>query len=138
MGSGILAYIDSEDQLAAVLGHEIEHIALNHCRDRLLNLLSQQHLSVKQAAKLKVGEFFPGYGHESELAADREGVKLAMFAGYSSTPTIRLLQTFLILEQQMPNTPSDGEMMLRVRIAQIQALTYPGQSQPAEKAFALP
>src|SRR5579875_2862529 len=29
VGAGILAYIDTEDQLAAVLGHEVEHIDLN-------------------------------------------------------------------------------------------------------------
>ena len=36
VGAGILAYMDSEDQLAMVLGHEVEHVDLNQCRDRLV------------------------------------------------------------------------------------------------------
>ena len=47
VGAGILAYMDTEDQLAMVLGHEIEHIALNWCRDRLIKVMTEQHLSSK-------------------------------------------------------------------------------------------
>jgi predicted Zn-dependent protease len=78
VGGGILAYLDSEDQLAAVLGREIEHVALNHCRDRLIQVLSDQHLSADDADKLDIELFMPGYGYDNEFAADREGVKLAM------------------------------------------------------------
>src|SRR5450755_2428164 len=45
VGGGILAYMDTEDQLAAVLGHEVEHVALNQCRDRLIKTLAEKHLS---------------------------------------------------------------------------------------------
>jgi len=54
VGAGILAYMDSEDQLAMVLGHEVEHIDLNQCRDRLIKVLGDQHLSVNDGDKLKV------------------------------------------------------------------------------------
>jgi predicted Zn-dependent protease len=83
VGAGILAYMDSEDQLAMVLGHEIEHIDLNQCRERLAKTLQEQHLTPATATKMKVDPFLPGYGKEGELAADREGVLLAMRAGYS-------------------------------------------------------
>lgn len=123
VGAGILAYIDTEDQLAAVLGHEVEHIALNQCRDRLIKVLADQHLSVKDADKLKVDPFLPGYGHDNEFAADREGLKLAAEAGYSPEAVIRLLQTYVILGEQMPNTASEAKANLEARIKQIQALS---------------
>ena len=34
MGAGLMALMDSEDELAAVLGHEIEHIDHYHCAER--------------------------------------------------------------------------------------------------------
>jgi Zn-dependent protease with chaperone function len=123
VGAGILAYIDTEDQLAAVLGHEVAHIALNQCRDRLLKVLSDQHFSAKDADKLKVDPFLPGYGHDNEFAADREGVKLAADAGYAPDAAIRLLQTYVILGEQMPNTPKEAKANLEARIAQIQSLS---------------
>jgi predicted Zn-dependent protease len=119
VGAGILAYMDSEDQLAMVLGHEIEHIDLNQCRERLAKTLAEQHLSPATTTKLKVDPFLPGYGRDGELAADREGVKLAMQAGYSGESAIRLLQTYVILGDRMPNSPKEAKESLERRIAQL-------------------
>jgi predicted Zn-dependent protease len=119
VGGGILAYMDSEDQLAMVLGHEVEHIDLNQCRDRLAKVLATEHLSVQDAEKLKVDPFLDGYGHDNEFAADREGATLAMEAGYSADAAIRLLQTFVILGEQMPNAPKEAKANLEARITQI-------------------
>jgi predicted Zn-dependent protease len=130
--------MDSEDQLAAVLGHEVEHIALNQCRDRVIKVLAEKHLSTDKLEELKVHDFLPGYGHDSELAADREGVKLAMEAGYSPKGTIRLLRTFLILGQQMPNTTIEGQKSLEERIAQIEPLNDQRGAQVSEKPLSLP
>jgi beta-barrel assembly-enhancing protease len=140
VGAGILAYIDTEDQLAMVLGHEIEHIALNHCRERLIKVMTQQHLTAKEFGKLKVDPFLDGYGHDREFAADREGVNLAIEAGYSADAAIRLLRTFTILGDQMPNVPKEAKNNLEARILQIESireaskLPKPG----AEKPLALP
>jgi hypothetical protein len=80
-----------------------------------------QHLSPKNLKDLKVGDFLPGYGHDNELAADREGVKLATEVGYSASGAIRLLQTFMILADQMPNA-IEAKSSLEERIKQIQSL----------------
>jgi predicted Zn-dependent protease len=130
--------MDSEDQLAAVLGHEVEHIALNQCRDRVIKVLAEKHLSTDKLEELKVDDFLPGYGHDNELAADREGVKLAMEAGYSPKGAIRLLRTFVILGQQMPNTPTEGQKGLEERIAQIEPLSDQREAQVSEKPMSLP
>jgi beta-barrel assembly-enhancing protease len=140
VGAGILAYIDTEDQLAMVLGHEVEHIALNQCRDRLIKVLSDQHLSPQDAGKLKVDPFLPGYGHDNEFAADREGVKLAMQAGYSADAAVRLLQTYVILGEQMTHSENEAKANLEARIAQIKLISQQSKSPKptAEKPLALP
>ena len=122
VGAGILAYMGTEDQLAAVLGHEIEHVALNHCRDRLLEAMSKQHLPASDVSKIKLEVFFESYGHDKELAADREGAKLAMKAGYSRQGMIRLLETFVLLGQQEPNGGIEARTSLEERIAQIKSI----------------
>jgi beta-barrel assembly-enhancing protease len=140
VGAGILAYSDSEDQLAVVLGHEIEHVDLSQCRERLIKVLAEQHLTAKDGEKLKVDPFLDGYGHDNEFAADREGVLLAMRAGYSADAGIRLLQTFIILGEQMPNTSSEAKENLQARIAQIRGMRDASDlPKPAkEKPLALP
>jgi hypothetical protein len=84
VGGGILALLENEDQLAAMLGHEIEHVALNQCQDRLLMLLGERHLSLGDGEKLSVREFFGGYGHDGEIAAGRRRWLLAHVGRSSS------------------------------------------------------
>ena len=140
VGAGILAYMDSEDQLAMVLGHEVEHIDLNQCLERLRKVLAEQHLTPATAEKLKVDPFLPGYGREGELAADREGVKLAMEAGYSGEASIRLLQTYIILGNNMPNSPKEAQESLERRIAEIRSVIAESKlpKPEKEKPLALP
>jgi len=139
VGAGILAMMDTEDQLAAVLGHEMEHVDLNQCRDRLIEELQKQHLTIATADGLKVDPFLPGYGHDREFAADWSGVKLAADAGYSPDAAIRLLNMYVILGQQMTHTQSEAEKNLKDRIAQIQRLVVEEKlATPKERALALP
>ena len=138
VGGGILAYTDTEDQLAAVLGHEIEHIALGQCRDRLEELVSKQHLSSKTLDQLKINDFASSYGHDRERQADLEGAKLERMAGYSVNGFIRLLQTFLLLSQQMTSTASEGQKNLQERIDQLRPLLAAGKPEPSEKPLQLP
>ncbi len=46
IGKGLLDLIDSEDELAAVLGHEIEHIDRRHTVERLQRELALRHLGL--------------------------------------------------------------------------------------------
>ena len=139
VGGGVLAMMDTEDQLAIVLGHEMEHVAQNQCRDRLISELSTNGLTAKTADRLKVEPFLPGYGHDGEFKADWEGVKLAAEAGYSPQSAIRLLTMYVILGQQMVHTASEAEKNLKARIAQIQRLIDTEKlATPKEKDLALP
>jgi len=136
VGGGILAYMDTEDQLAAVLGHEVEHIDLGHCHDRLVKILEDKHLTAAQFDQLKVDDFLPGYGHDNERAADFEGTKLAIAAGYSPEGAVRLLRTFLVLSQQMPNSIEE-EKSIEQRIELIQPLVH-SANQVKERPLKLP
>jgi predicted Zn-dependent protease len=139
VGAGVLAMMDTEDQLAIVLGHEMEHVAQNQCRDRLLQELSKTKLTADSGDQLKVEPFLPGYGHDREFLADREGVKLAAAAGYSPQAAIRLLTMYVIMGQQMTHTASEAEQNLKDRIAQIQRLIEIEKlALPKERDLALP
>jgi beta-barrel assembly-enhancing protease len=139
IGAGVVAMMDTEDQLAIVLGHEMEHADLNQCRDRLIEELSKQQLTLATADQMKFEPFLPGYGHDREFAADRFGVKLASEAGYSPEGAVRLLNMYVLLGQQMIHTPSEAEKNLKDRIAQVQQLTAEEKlPTPKERDLALP
>jgi predicted Zn-dependent protease len=105
VGGGILAMMQHEDELAVVLGHEIEHIDLNQCAQRVIDAMQKDHLTPQQFDKLSIDDFGKPYGKEGELAADREGVKLAVAAGYSPQASVDLLEVFEYLSRDAKRTP---------------------------------
>jgi predicted Zn-dependent protease len=139
VGGGVLAMMDTEDELATVLGHEMEHVELYQCRDRLAQELAAQHLTVETASQLNLEPFFASYGHDGELAADREGVKLAAEAGYSPEGAVRLLKLFLLVAEQSSSTPNGAKNSLHERITQLQSLIDTEKlAAPKERRLALP
>lgn len=115
---GLLAYLDTEAEMAAVLGHEIGHVTARH---------SVQRLSVSRAAELgyTLGAIFvpelrsqtaqglynllgaaliSGYGREQELQADRLGAEYLQRSGYrpeAMTDVIGVLKDQEEFERQL-------------------------------------
>lgn len=102
---GLLAYLNSEAELAAVLGHEIGHVTARH---------SVRQISAARAAQLgyQIGALFvpemrtqgasqlfnilgsaliSGYGREHELEADQLGVEYMEKSGYPSSAMLSVL-----------------------------------------------
>ena len=119
VGGGVLALMAHEDELAVVLGHEIEHIDLGQCAQRVIDEMQKNHLTPTQFDQLSIEVFGGPYGKDGELAADREGVKLAVAAGYSSHAAVELLQMFQFLSRDAkPAPPRTDAPSLEERIQQ--------------------
>lgn len=100
VGEGLLALMDSEDELAAVIGHEIEHIDHYHCAERVQQEQALRKIPLGELIALPVEIFEAGYSKDQELEADREGTRLAVQAGYSANGALRMFETFQRLYQE--------------------------------------
>jgi len=100
VGEGLLALMDSEDELAAVIGHEIEHIDHYHCAERVQQEQALRKIPLGELVALPVEIFEAGYSKDQELEADREGTRLSVQAGYSPNGAIRMFETFQRLYQE--------------------------------------
>lgn len=111
---GLLTELDSEAELAAVLGHEIVHAAARHTAQTLERgmLLQLGVVAVGAAASdsdyagLAVGAGLIGaqvinskYGREAELEADRYGMEYMVEAGYDPDAAVSLQETFVRLSE---------------------------------------
>ena len=105
IGEGLLNLMHSEDALSAVLGHEIEHVDLRHCAERVQ--AEQQMKNFGDLFSLPVQVFLAGYSKEQELEADRDGITLAVDAGYSPLGLRDLLIEFQKLEPSTMPGPSN-------------------------------
>jgi predicted Zn-dependent protease len=100
VGGGLVALMDSEDELAAVIGHEIEHIDHYHCSDRVQQEQALRRILLGGLVALPIEVFEAGYSKDQELEADREGTRLAVQAGYSANGAIRMFETFERLRKE--------------------------------------
>ncbi len=103
---GMLAHLNSEAQLAAVLGHEIGHVTARHSLKRqsqqklwgalaALGSIATRSNLTGEAAGIVGDVMVTGYGRDQELEADQLGAKFMAKTGYSTsavTDTVDLLK----------------------------------------------
>lgn len=98
---GLLAYLNSEAELAAVLGHEIGHVTARHAvrqhRNQLLAQILATAVAIEaggQAADLSQllgAAIIHGYGRGLELEADRFGAEYLAESGYDHEAMLKVI-----------------------------------------------
>ena len=99
---GLITYMTSEAQLAAVLAHEVAHVTANHAarqgRARTTNNIVAGVLGVltgsgdvAEASSLWGQTVVSGYGREMELEADQIGARYLRDAGYPPQAMIEVI-----------------------------------------------
>lgn len=113
--SGLLDFVQSEAELASVLGHEISHVDLRHCVEKYQYSFRLSKNGMPELGTLiEFGHSLAtlGFSPAQELDADAQGERLAVQAGYDPGAGIRLFarmqQYFREPAYTTANTP-DGE-----------------------------
>lgn len=148
MYRGLMDILD-EDEIAAVLGHEIAHVVARHGIKRLQAVYGYQLLSiagliamrdrVDPAAAQELSDavftlILLGYSRRDELEADRLGTRYAIEAGFAPDGMLRVLEKFEEKQRGAPvisflsTHPPPGERMKEVRIV-IASLERNGQAE---------
>ncbi len=112
MTTGLFRIMTSEAELAGVLGHEITHVDLRHCVERL-----QYRIAARKVGG-PLAELAVAFGHDmyqrayselQETAADEGGTVMAMHAGYDPWETVNLMERmgdkFGELDRSKPRSP---------------------------------
>jgi beta-barrel assembly-enhancing protease len=103
IGRGLLDQMTSEDELAFVLGHEIEHIDHYHAVERVQWEAQLHHVDLDIVAaivQIPMSVWRAGYSKDEEFEADREGLRLATAVGYSPQGALKMLERFKRLDDE--------------------------------------
>jgi predicted Zn-dependent protease len=100
--TGLMKIMDSEAELAAVMGHEISHVVARHGVRRmqqviglsiLLDLaLGKSSAATQQAVGIGIGLMLQGYSRENELESDDYGALYMARAGYNPQAMISMFK----------------------------------------------
>ena len=113
ISTGMLNFLESEDELAFVLAHEIGHIELDHGLNAVIQKTSGD-LFKKGAGGMGIsGSFFGGmidfaengYSKDLEMEADGRGAILAVRAGYDVNAALNVIKKF---EKKTGHTHASG------------------------------
>ncbi|HIO91879.1 MAG TPA: hypothetical protein EYG68_03435 [Leucothrix mucor] len=105
--TGLMAYLNSEGELAGVLGHEIGHVTARHgvqqasagmAASVLIDLISKKSGGKKTLNQLG-SAILSGYGRKHELQADRLGAEYLAGVGYSPKNMIDVISVLKAQEQ---------------------------------------
>jgi len=102
---GLIAYMNSEAELAAVLGHELGHVTARHSVQQLTAVTAANiGASILQifvpetrgglgdlAVNVLGGALLAGYGREAELEADRLAAEYLARTGYDPQATVKVI-----------------------------------------------
>jgi predicted Zn-dependent protease len=112
IGAGLIEHMTTEDELAAVLGHEIEHVDHYHCAERLQVEAALRKIPLGEVLQIPVAVFQAGYSKDQEFEADREGILLAARSGYSAAGADRAFEMLRDLshEKEVTVRTPPGEM----------------------------
>ncbi len=113
--SGLLTIVRTDDELAAVIGHEIGHIAARHAVKRyeaslgatltqLLALGAVRDAQFQRGLNLAMGQIFLAHAREEELEADQLSVKYLRAAGYHPEATLTVLERLQDFHRKEPPT----------------------------------
>jgi predicted Zn-dependent protease len=103
VGRGLVDLLTTEDELANVLGHEVEHIDHYHCAERVqveARLRKLKLDAVGELLQIPLELWETGYHKDEEMEADREGMQLAVLSGYSPYGAVSVFGIFAKLHQE--------------------------------------
>jgi predicted Zn-dependent protease len=115
---GLLTYLNSEAELASVLGHEIGHVTARHparqqTRGLMTSILATGAViatgssAVAQLANIGGTAVLQGYGRAAEMEADRLGLEYATKSGYRPEAMGEVFKVFKAQESFEVNRARD-------------------------------
>jgi beta-barrel assembly-enhancing protease len=140
VGEGITELMQTEDELAGVLAHEVEHIDHYHCVERFQLEAKLRHLklgAVGELLQLPLSLWEVGYHKDEELEADREGMFLAEKAGYSPYGSVEMFEHLAKLDDEYvihARTPEQELSQLAIESLDGYFRTHPLPSERIEQA----
>lgn len=113
--TAMLDLVRNDDELAAVIAHEIAHVDRKHCIHRIQNQLATERLVGPLADVIQVGYTMARlpFTRDEEIEADTVGLRYVMEAGFDPAATLVFMDRMIALEEKAgeyaePRSPAES------------------------------
>jgi beta-barrel assembly-enhancing protease len=121
--TAMLQFVESEAELAAILGHEISHVDLRHSIERYQYEAKLRNAGMPVAGQIaeiahQLATF--GFAHDQELDADAQGERMTIESGYdpeAASAVFRRLQAKMGEPSRVPAATPAGEVAQSAGVA---------------------
>ncbi len=98
--TGLIDFLDTEDQMAFVIAHEIAHNELKHCIRKIQYAVQASKINPMfgEVVRIAYNVYSRPYSQQEELEADSVGVELMVNAGYKIDGAISFFEKLKELE----------------------------------------
>ena len=107
--------VENDDQLAAVIAHEVGHITARHSMKRLQSVYSDMLLQIAaisatngnfaSGVNVALSSVFFAHAREDEYEADALGIKYMKKAGYKVDEAVKMLKKLKFYQDKEPSRP---------------------------------
>lgn len=107
----LFGLVENEAELVAILGHEIAHVDLRHCIERIQYQVQIEKVGGERMARmlaLGVELWQVGYSGEQEAEADRQGTLYAERVGYHPQAVVALFERLEQRYRSVSAAPREG------------------------------
>jgi predicted Zn-dependent protease len=110
INTGILDFLDDEDEIAFVIAHEISHNEKRHCIKRVQYavLASSVDPSFGEIVQVAYGMYSMPFSKYDEFDADENGVKIMLKAGYKKSGAVSFFEKLEKLEKEYGTDQRDA------------------------------
>ncbi len=110
INTGILDFLDDEDEIAFVIAHEISHNEKRHCIKRVQYavLASSLDPSFGEIVQVAYGMYSMPFSKYDEFEADENGVKIMLQAGYKKSGAVSFFEKLEKLEKEYGTDQRDA------------------------------
>ncbi|MDP4115257.1 MAG: M48 family metallopeptidase [Bacteroidota bacterium] len=108
--SKLIDFVDTEDELAFVIAHEIAHNELKHCIKKIQYAVRANDINptLGQVVNKAYQIYDMPFSKDEEFAADELGVKILKKAGYKKEGAIRFFEKLAVLEKKYGQDDRDA------------------------------
>jgi Zn-dependent protease with chaperone function len=111
----IIEFCENDDQIAAIMGHEMGHVIAKHIHERISQRLTWDVLTLGIAELFAQLGFFLPWSRKQESEADYLGVVFMTLSGFDPYQAAKFWENLYSYKEKLKKYKSDSDLIVKIK-----------------------